>query len=170
MPLDEAEFDRLFGAALGRFPRSERSQLLSALVPVKYAGGSTLITEHADNDRLFLIVSGQVDIITEAEGDATTVGHYGPGGVFGEVGLLDPGPATATVRASEDVSLLSLSHDGLDALWERHPDAASDVLQALLVTMSTRVRHIEGDLDRTSSEPGLVARLLHALAGRSRHA
>src|SRR4051812_43541210 len=56
-------------------------------------------------------------------GHEVTIAVLGPGDFFGEISLLDGGPRTATIRAEDDVQLLSLSrHDFLEFLT-RNPTA-----------------------------------------------
>jgi len=64
-------------------------------------------------------------------GHEVTIAVLGPGDFFGEISLLDGGPRTATIRAEDDVSLLSLSrHDFLEFLT-RHPKAGIHILTVL---------------------------------------
>jgi uncharacterized membrane protein len=64
-------------------------------------------------------------------GHEVTLAALGPGDFFGEISLLDGGPRTTTVRAEEDLVLLTLSrHDFLEFL-KRHPAAAIHILTVL---------------------------------------
>jgi uncharacterized membrane protein len=64
-------------------------------------------------------------------GHEVTIAVLGPGDIFGEISLLDGGSRTTTVRAEEDLVLLSLSrHDFLEFL-KRHPSAAIHILTVL---------------------------------------
>jgi uncharacterized membrane protein len=60
-----------------------------------------------------------------------TIAVLGPGDFFGEISLLDGGARTTTVRAEDDLQLLSLSrHDFMEFL-KRHPSAAIHILTVL---------------------------------------
>jgi CRP/FNR family cyclic AMP-dependent transcriptional regulator len=64
-------------------------------------------------------------------GHEVTIAVLGPGDFFGEISLLDGGARTTTVRAEDDLQLLSLSrHDFLEFL-KRHPSAAIHILTVL---------------------------------------
>jgi uncharacterized membrane protein len=64
-------------------------------------------------------------------GHEVTIAVLAPGDFFGEISLLDGGARTTTVRAEEDLLLLSLSrHDFLEFL-KRHPSAAIHILTVL---------------------------------------
>jgi CRP/FNR family transcriptional regulator, cyclic AMP receptor protein len=80
----------------------------------------------------YVIQHGRVGVCYPDEvGHEVTLAVLGPGDFFGEISLLDDGPRTATIRAEEDVKLLTLSrHDFLDFL-KRHPSAAIHILTVL---------------------------------------
>jgi len=64
-------------------------------------------------------------------GHEVTIAVLGPGDFFGEISLLDGGARTTTVRAEDDLQLLSLSrHDFMEFL-KRHPSAAIHILTVL---------------------------------------
>ena len=50
---------------------------------------------------------------TSADGRENLLAILGPGQMFGELSLFDPGPRSATVTAVTDTSFASLSHDDL---------------------------------------------------------
>src|SRR3712207_7374047 len=50
---------------------------------------------------------------TSADGRENLLAILGPGQMFGELSLFDPGPRSATVTAVTDTSFFSLSHDDL---------------------------------------------------------
>jgi CRP-like cAMP-binding protein len=63
--------------------------------------------------------------------DGQVIRHEGPGEFFGEIGLLRDVPRTATVTATEDTELLTVSReDFLDAVRgaEESLAAANDVV------------------------------------------
>jgi CRP/FNR family cyclic AMP-dependent transcriptional regulator len=80
----------------------------------------------------YVIQMGRVGVCYPDEiGHEVTLAVLGPGDFFGEISLLDDGPRTATIRAEEDVKLLTLSrHDFLEFL-RRHPSAAIHILTVL---------------------------------------
>jgi uncharacterized membrane protein len=64
-------------------------------------------------------------------GHEVTIAVLGPGDFFGEISLLDGGARTTTIRAEDDLLLLTLSrHDFLEFL-KRHPSAAIHILTVL---------------------------------------
>jgi len=74
---------------------------------------------------LFIVNAGPVAItVPDERGDHITLQVLGPGGVFGEISLLDGGPRTATARAVSDViatiaasQAFTLIHIGWFGTW-----------------------------------------------------
>jgi Cyclic nucleotide-binding domain len=82
-------------------------QLARGLEPVSVAAGKTVFAQNDEGDRFYVIVDGTAEVL----GDGVAVATLGPGEVFGEIALLRRVPRTATVRASTDLLLQSLTSD-----------------------------------------------------------
>ena len=81
-------------------------------VEVCYPAGTTVVTEGDPGDSLCVIVEGKVDV---CKGDRV-VAELKAGDFFGELALIDGEPRTATVIASEDLTLLTLKSSEFDTL------------------------------------------------------
>lgn len=68
-----------------------------------------------------------------------TRSELGPGDYFGEMSLLDGGPRSATVRASEPLTTLSIAEWNFRPLLKSHPTIA----YKMLVMMCRRLRSVE---------------------------
>jgi uncharacterized membrane protein len=83
-------------------------------------------------DTLYVVDEGQVAVTApDAHGEHLLLDTLGPGGVFGEISLLDGGPRTATVRAVTDCTLLALDRSAFHAFLRERPEVVKDVLQML---------------------------------------
>lgn len=80
--------------------------LASRIDEVSVKDGAVLITEGHPTQAFMIIHSGRVRVIR----DGKTVAELGPGDFFGEIGMIDQGPATATVVAQGPVEAMVLSH------------------------------------------------------------
>lgn len=69
--------------------------------------GEEVIREGRLPTYLFIVRSGRLDVVSSGErgSEARKVNELGPGDCFGEVGLLEGMPSTATVRASTSCDL-----------------------------------------------------------------
>src|SRR5580704_1802940 len=65
--------------------------------------GTVVINEGEMQTSVFVVISGHLEVRAKQEEDETEplLAHVGPGETLGEISLFDPGPAAATVRATE---------------------------------------------------------------------
>jgi CRP-like cAMP-binding protein len=97
-----------------------------------------------------IVQEGQIGLRMYAvlEGHATvSIGGYvveklGPGGVFGELSLIEPSPRMATVTAETDCSLLPVNRAAFQLLIKTSPDFA----ESLLVSLAERLRRLTARL------------------------
>ena len=106
---------------LGIFASANRAvleRLAAAATSVRFHGGDVVISEGDEADALYAIVSGQVDVKSRGEGEEERhIRVMEHGQYFGEIGVLEKIPRTATVTALEDVKLYRIEGDAfLDAL------------------------------------------------------
>ena len=80
--------------------------LASRIDEVRLRPGQTVIREGQSTESFFIVVSGNVNVTRAGKPAA----RLGPGDFFGEIGMLDQGPATATVVTEGPVDAMVLSH------------------------------------------------------------
>ena len=139
--------------------------LRASMDSVKIAKGSILFREGDDGEHLYVIVDGKLKLGTSSgDGRENLLSILGPGEMFGELSLFDPGPRTSTATAVTDAKLLSLSHEKVIPWLKQNPEVS---LQ-LLTRLSQRLRRTNeavGDLV-FSDVPGRVAKALIDLGDR----
>ena len=108
--------------------------------------GEMIIKEGEQSGRLFVVISGKVDVIKNLgqknESHLTTLG---PQTYFGEMALLDDLTRTASVVAKTETKVLYIDHLNLREEIERNPVLAIELLQML----TRRLRAIEKTLVNT---------------------
>jgi CRP/FNR family cyclic AMP-dependent transcriptional regulator len=127
--------------------------------------GQVLFTEGEPGDRLYIVTAGKIKLgRTSADGRDNLLAVLGPGEMFGELSLFDPGPRTATATAITDSVVIGLGHQDLTPWLESRPEVAPPLLQAL----AQRLRRTNENLaDLVFSDvPGRVAKALLDLAKR----
>jgi CRP/FNR family transcriptional regulator, cyclic AMP receptor protein len=125
--------------------------------------GHTVFREGDTGDRLFVVLDGKVKISrAAADGRENLLAVLGPGEMFGELSLFDPGARTATATTITDSRLASLDHDDLRPLLIERPGVAVHLLQALAKRLR-RTNEAMADLV-FSDVPGRVAKALLDLA------
>lgn len=96
-------------------------------------------------DTLYIVEDGRAEVTApDARGGHVRLDTLGPGGVFGELGLIDGGPRSATVRALTDCSLLALPREPFHAFLRQRPDVAIDMLQVLGARLRASTATIRG--------------------------
>jgi CRP-like cAMP-binding protein len=88
---------------------------------------------------MYIVREGRVAIVA----DGRTLEHIGPGGVFGEMALLDSAPRAADAVAVTDCALLPVNRSQLLDLVKVDPEFGVSLLKALgqrLATMSGAVQ------------------------------
>ena len=101
---------------------------------------------------------------TSSDGRENLLAIQGPGQMFGELSLFDPGPRSATVTAVTDATFSSLSHEDLLRWLDGRPAVARGLL-AQLAGRLRRANDVVADLV-FSDVPGRVAKALLDLADR----
>ncbi len=127
--------------------------------------GTVVFTEGEPGDRLYVVDDGKIKLgASSTDGRETLLALLGPGEMFGELSLFDPGPRTATASAVTDTRLLALGHDDLAPWLTGRPEVALELLQALAQRLR-RTNEAMADLV-FSDVPGRVAKALLDLASR----
>jgi CRP-like cAMP-binding protein len=134
------ELKRRFPTLTKHFSQADREALLGALTPRRRTRGERLTIFGERGDTMHLIAAGQVSIHVEQDGEDLLLGQATPGCVVGEIGLVDPGPSSATLTALEDVETLDLDHEGFERLCAEHPATASALLRAISLELVHRLR------------------------------
>lgn len=141
------------------------ASLRGSMENVRLNKGATLFSEGDEGDHLYVIVEGKLKLGTSSgDGRENLLSVLGPGEMFGELSLFDPGPRTSTATAVTDVRLLSLGHDKVVPWITQHPEVALELL-ARLAQRLRRTNEVVGDLV-FSDVPGRVAKALLDLGER----
>ena len=101
------------------------------------AGEKVFLANEA-GDCLYVVVSGSIEIITVGQ----KLELVGPGGIFGEIALIDEGCRSASAMAATDCDVIRVGRDAFLDLLRQQPTFALHVMAAL----AARVR-------RTSRTP-----------------
>jgi CRP-like cAMP-binding protein/predicted MFS family arabinose efflux permease len=101
-------------------------QLAGAAEPVDVPAGAVVVAEGDESDSFYVVVSGRLSVSGRGEHEeARALGRLGPGDYFGEIGLIEQSPRTATVTADEPARLLRIGGDDwLGALAAEPPSPA----------------------------------------------
>ena len=94
--------------------------------------GEHIFDIHDPGDQMYILVSGKVGIsLADDPRSEDFVSVLGPGECFGEMGLLDDLPRSATARVLEDAVVLCLEKERLRGLVVSYPELAFGLLRSL---------------------------------------
>jgi len=158
--------DALMQAPLFSALDAEAAAALRASMTEKRVPRSGIIfSEGEPGDRMYVILDGKVKLgQTSPDGRESLLAVLGPGEVFGELSLFDPGPRTATATAVTDTVVVGLGHGDLRPWLTGRPEVAEALLQALAQRLR-RTNEALADLV-FSDVPGRVAKQLLELADK----
>ncbi|MFN7667953.1 MAG: cyclic nucleotide-binding domain-containing protein, partial [Burkholderiales bacterium] len=89
-----------------------------------YPKGSVVVNEGDPSHALFIVKSGSLKVyLNDEEGKEVVLSMLEPGEYFGELGLIDDAPRSASVVALENSDLLQVPKDAFQQLLEQYPDA-----------------------------------------------
>jgi CRP-like cAMP-binding protein len=140
MSMTAEQFKKTFPMIARHCDSSGLEALLESLDTHTIKSGSYAMTDGKDSDCLFLVCDGKLVSEIENEREGVPLGTLKAGDLFGEVNLLDPGPATSSVLATQDSTLLSLSHEAFLKLDKQHPEMTGNILRMLSDTLVERCR------------------------------
>jgi len=92
-----------------------------------FSAGETIFTEGTTGREMYVVLKGSVDIRIGNK----TLDVTGPGGVFGEMALIDSSARSATAIAKVDCTLASIDERQFLRMVERTPTFTLNVMQIL---------------------------------------
>jgi CRP-like cAMP-binding protein len=136
--LDEAQLEKLFAAA--RFERFGR--------------GEKVITQGAEGESMFILLSGEAHVFVESHGVDTRVATLQTGDYCGEMSLLTGAPRSATVIAITDCEMWEIGKEVIaEILQENEP-----LVQKLSELLAQRRLETEGILATNAGNAQLPAK------------
>jgi serine/threonine protein phosphatase PrpC/CRP-like cAMP-binding protein len=114
----------------------------------QFEKGQSIIKEGDQGDELYVLFRGKVDVLKAGH----RIAQLKAGGHFGEMGLVDQAPRSATVTATEDTSAISIDRDSLLKLMRRDSLLAVKLLWSFVQVLSERLRNTNEALTTLNTE------------------
>lgn len=146
----------------------EVARIEGALQTVTFTPGAVIIGEGDSPAGIFILVSGTAEVtVVDPDGGERSLGSVRPGDVIGEVSALTGEPATATVRAREEVRVRVLPLDVLDEQSAQSPQLVQNLGRILALRLARadrrgRERHMRRTIGVRAI--GVEPIVLHAFA------
>ena len=145
------------------FTDAQLAQLLGCVQHRSYPRGAFILRAGEETDALYIILAGRVKVlIPDEEGHEVILSVIGPREFFGEMGLLDELPRSASVETLESCEMLRLSKAGFTGILKDNFELAMLIIRNLVRRLRDADRKIESLA--LIDVYGRVARLLIDLA------
>lgn len=144
-------------------PEAQLTLLTRVVGRKSYPRNSTIIAAGDVTDALYIVISGRLKVMmSDDEGREVILAILGQGEFFGEMGLVDDEPRSATVIAIEPCELLTIARIDFKKCLAENFDIAMGVMRGLVKRLREADRKI-GSL-ALMDVYGRVARLLMEMA------
>lgn len=145
---------------------SEIDRLARWAHAVEKAPGDDLIVEDDAGTSLFIIVAGEVDVLTGDARRSKRIARLGPGAVVGEMSLMTGARRSATVRALTPLRALEVSDAALAPIVAESPDLV-DRFAAVLKQRQAELDRAYGTGGFSLLDQGGFASLIRGFFGRN---
>ena len=123
----------------------------------RYFGkGEIIFHEGSVSDCAYVIAMGSIEIYTTTPQGEKVLGTLGANEIFGEMGLIDGLPRSASARACETSVVFILTYQTFEKLVHKKPKALLPILKIL----SHRLRETMIDLKKGYKLPSVNRRLI----------
>ncbi|HUW11916.1 MAG TPA: cyclic nucleotide-binding domain-containing protein [Anaerolineae bacterium] len=133
---------RLQGMPLFDGLPEEALRAIAARLLLQHApAGEQIFEVGGPGDTLYLVDSGQVELVSEGRLAADTLARLGAGGFFGEMALLTGKTRSASARALQDSNLWVLYRSDFDDLQVKHPAISRNLSRTLAQRLADADKH-----------------------------
>lgn len=114
--------------------------------PRRYARGQVIVEEGELGDSLYVLVSGEVEVLRRDGSEDKALARLEPPEFFGEMALIDREQRSATVRAASEVTALQLTAQNFTTFRKHSRDGFTFVVINIARTLSGRLRQADARL------------------------
>ena len=102
----------------------------------RFRRGQIVFTRSDPGDTVIVVVSGRVKVtVRSADGGELTLAIIPPGGLLGELGVVDGGPRSADAETLEECQLLLIPREVIRDVCARVPAAAQALTSSIAATL-----------------------------------
>lgn len=110
---------------------------------ILFEAEDTIFNQGDPSDQSYRIIAGSVDIVIKGcDGQMRKVAAIGPDEVFGEMGIIDPAPRSATAIAREPTCCEVYTGDEFLELMQDDPERAMGFLRSLVLRLRAANRKL----------------------------
>ena len=130
-----------------------KEELLSAIHKMslrKVEKNKIIFKEGEPGDYFFLLLDGKVEISLMNHAKARVIALIEPGGIVGEMAVLDDQNRSATAKAYEECEILILTKSKLERILKEEPAIGIKILKQIGKTIALRLRSMVGNFAEIS--------------------
>lgn len=117
-------------------PAEDLRALAAASRLRNFRRGQVVFTRSDPGDTVIVVVSGRVKVtVRSADGGELTLAIIHPGGLLGELGVVDGGPRSADAETLDESQLLLIPRDAIRDICARVPSAAQALTNSIAATL-----------------------------------
>lgn len=124
------------------FPQANAGRAMTA--------GEVFFEAGDPGDVMYVVLDGEVDLVIGGR----QVETVRPGGVFGELALIDDAPRSGSARARTSGRVVPLDRDQFEFLIHEHPSFAVEVMSIMAARLRRREQPEADPSDAHGSRPG----------------
>ena len=153
-------------ALLEHFTVEQADILGQAMVLVRARPGQVLVSEGEQSEWMLVLLAGTIDVTKKMPVPAedgslreidTRLAVLPPGGVVGEMSMLDQAPRFATLTAIEAIEAGVITRAAIGRLIDEHPAVGAKLLVRVTEMIAQRLRNASNQLTRLMDERRLAA-------------
>jgi serine/threonine protein phosphatase PrpC len=126
----------------------EQMAVLAVGHAVAFEAGREVVVQGSVGEEMYVVVRGRVAV----QSGGVQVAELKTGGHFGEMGLVDNAPRSATVQAIEPTRCMVIKRSDLMQLMRREPVLAVKLLWSFVQALSDRLRTANAELSEAKQE------------------
>lgn len=156
-------FERLRQLTLFKgFSITELERLAAAITERRMAAGDVLFLQNDEGHESFIILEGELEVITYLDGTEMRLQVRQAGDIIGEMALIDNSPRSATVRAMTDSSVAVFGQEAFYTLLNNNAPLAVEMLRRGTSSLRNTSQRMIAGLEAKNAELSKAYRDLKA--------
>ncbi len=156
MSIETSQFKETFSDISSLVGPKSLETLVASLEEVQTPAGEALVEYGQPSDKLYFVTEGKLEVSLKSGGANVGLGEVIGGQIVGEISLIEPGPASATVKALAATTAVALSQKGFEDFAASYPADAAMLLKELSKRIARRTRAATASLIERDESGKLV--------------
>jgi CRP/FNR family cyclic AMP-dependent transcriptional regulator len=134
---------------------SKLQRIVKLIKGTRVPSGRAIVQRGKPGEAFYIVLEGECEVVSiDDEGDESVLATLPAGECFGEMSLITGEPASATVRAKDDATVLMVSRENFYAMLGIAPEVAITLARILANRLANTGRRVAEELKK-----GLAGRL-----------